>query len=141
MAYPSEDFVTYLEQQGIGHRMSDLFTSADAGAYDTRPLAVVIRESPSTKAPEVTEDVDYTTLGITVSGAYGQEGERTTVDMADRIYRALRLLMDVTIDGTLYLSVKADTTPTHAGFDEFGRSVYEISVSIIRYLGVINNGD
>lgn len=141
MSYPSEDFVTYLESVGIGHRMTSLFTPADAGAYDKRPLAVVVRESPTSKAPEVTEDVDYMTLNISVSGTYGQEGEEKTVEMADRVYRALRLLMDMSINGTLYLSVKAETPPTHAGFDEFGRTVYEITVSVIRYLGVVNNGD
>lgn len=135
--YPSEDIVSLLESAGLGVRMYDLFTPADAGAYDNRPLAVVVRETPTTRSPEVTEDVDYMGLSITVSGVYGQEGEENTVRTADQIYRRLRLLMDETIDGTHYLSIRADAPPTHAGFDEFGRTVYEIPISIIRFIGVI----
>jgi len=135
MSYPAEDFVDYLEQQGIGQRMSTLFTPSDQGAFDGRPLAAVIRELPTSTAPDVTVDADRFSLSISVSGTYGQTGEHSVADLADRIYRKLRLLLDITIDGTLYYCVQAQGPPAHAGYDEFGRTVYELGVDVYRYIG------
>ncbi len=135
MSYPAEDFVAYLEAQGIGRRMSTLFTPSDQGAFDGRPLAAVIRETSVATSPDVTVDADRLALFISVSGTFGQQGEHTVADLAFRIYNELRLLLDVTIDGTLYYCVQAQGPPAHAGYDEFGRTVYELTVDIYRYIG------
>ena len=137
MTYPSEDIVTYLEGQGIGKRMSTLFTPSDQGAFDGRPLAAVVREISTSASPDVTVNADILAVSISVSGTYGQQGEQTVMAFANSIYRELRLLTDITIDGTLYYCVQAQGPPSHAGYDEFGRTVYEMSVDIYRYLGVV----
>ena len=131
------DIVTYLEGMGHGKRGIELFTPADQGAYENRPLTILI-QNPSGQVPEITEHVDYPKVKITVAGAYGKEGERSVHDKAHAVYKELLLLFDETINGTLYLNIRAVSSPSHMGKDENERTVIEFDVEIIRYRGCRN---
>ncbi|MCL2607594.1 MAG: hypothetical protein FWD92_03450 [Methanomassiliicoccaceae archaeon] len=129
------DIAALLESKGAGKRMADLFTPADQGAFENRPLSVIIGNPQSSGEPEVTEEVDYHSVKIAVAGAYGREGEERTADKAYTVYRALLLVLDETVNDTLYLSIRAVSSPSHAGFDEHGRTVMEFDVNVMRYRG------
>ena len=129
------DVVTFLETIGIGKRMTDLFTAADLGAFKERPLSILVQHVPGSQAPAVTEPVDYVAVTIAIAGAYGQVGEEAIHNKADEVYRALTLVLDATINGTLYLSMRAVTSPAVAGQDENGRTVIEFNVEMMRYRG------
>ena len=134
----ARDFVDFLIEKKVGTGDS-VFTSGDQGAYVERPLAIVLRETPSSESPEVTINADYTTLTISVMGAYGQSGEAFVQQKAFEVYNILRLILDVEINGTLYYYAQADRPPAHVGFDtEKQRTSYEFSVTLFRYLGEIN---
>ena len=133
--HAAEDFVQYLVDHVGLFRMKNVFTDADQGAYDDRSLAVLVREVRNPDRPEVTEDVDYLSIMVTVSGTYGQKGEKNVAKTSMDVYRALKLLLDVEINDTLYLSVTAATPPVFSGFDQYSRIVYETTFDIIRYLG------
>jgi hypothetical protein len=46
----------------------------------------------------------------------------------------MRLVLDQTINQTTYLCIEALNPPAHAGYDENGRTVYEITLEIYRVL-------
>jgi len=134
---PSLDIVTFLESEGIGKRMTDLFTIADQGAFENRPLAIIVRSPSGAGVPEVTEPVDYPSVTISIAGNYGQDGESKVYDKANEVYNALRLVLDAKISGTLYLCIRAMSSPAHVGLDENKRTVIEFNVDLIRYTGEV----
>ena len=132
------DIVDYLERIGIGKRNVDLFTRADQGAYENRPLSIVVTSATSARSPEITEPVDYIAPKISVAGVYGQEGEDRVGNKADEVYRALLLILDEVINGTLYISIRSTSAPAFVGFDEHKRTVIEFDIEVMRYRGDTN---
>lgn len=130
----AKDIIALLETDGIGKERITLFTSAEQGAYDGRPLAAVIHEARSADAPDVTVDADKSYVNIEVSGKYGENGEADAYSFAHNIYMALRLRLNVTVNGTVYLCIQAQNPPSHEGYDADGRTYYSIIVSIFRVL-------
>ena len=129
------DIADHLDKCGIGKRRDDVFTIAEQGALENRPLSVVVRQNASSRDPEVTEPVDYMSLRIIIAGSYGMQGEDNVANKADEVYRSLLLVTDETINGTLYLNIRAASSPALAGFDEFQRTVYEFDVEVMRFNG------
>jgi len=120
-------------------RSTNIFTLTDAGVNDDRPLAVVVRQTMNDTPPEITETVDYLSAAVTISGEHTGDGGKGVIQEAMKVYRALHGITDVTANNTLYISISAARPPVHIGFDDHGRTVYEVSFDIIRYLGVVNN--
>ena len=130
----AEDIIDFLEASGIGRKRETLFTSAQQGAYDNRPLAAVIHEARSADAPDVTVNADKCLVNIEAWGKYGEKGENDAYLFAYRIYSALRLVLHETINGTEYLCIQAQNPPSHEGYDDQGRTYYSVIVSIFRVL-------
>jgi len=129
-----EDILTYLESGRYGVRHRTLFTSAEQGAFDNRPLSLVVTEARSPDTPDVTVDADVSYVNLVISGQYGKQGESHVYAYADKVYRYMRLVLDQTINQTTYLCIEALNPPAHAGYDENGRTVYEITLEIYRVL-------
>lgn len=133
-SHPSVDFADYLAESGLGFRGKELFTSAERGAYENRPLCAVIKDGTSSKAADVTISADYMNINISVSGKYGEVGEDIILAYANKIYKQLRTKLDIAINGNFYFYCQALQPPFHAGFDENGRTTYEFNCEIMRRL-------
>lgn len=130
----AEDIIDFLHDEGVGRKRETLFTSAQQGAYDGRPLAALIHEARSADAPDVTVDADKCLVNIEVWGKYGENGETDAYLFAYRIYSKLRIVLHETINGTEYLCIQAQNPPSHEGYDDQGRTYYSVVVSIFRVL-------
>lgn len=130
----AEDILSFLEKGGYGQRRVTLFTPADKGAYDVRPLTVIANEARPVASPDVTVDADRCMINLTFAGTYGPTGEARVFDFAHQVYLALRLVLHETINGTEYLCIQAQSPPAHDGYDEDGRTIYSISLEIYRAL-------
>lgn len=131
----AQDIVDYLDYCKLGQKGKDAFVTADK--YDfNRPIAIVVKEAQSSKAADVTINADYMNINIKVSGNYNKSGGNKVHDTIMRIYRALRLKTDVTINGHHYHYIMALTPPIESGFDEEnGISTFEFNCEVMRSLG------
>lgn len=131
----AQDFADYIEYSGLGEKARDVFTSADVGAYENRALFVTVKETQSSKAPDVTINADYINLNVKIQGNYGKNGENRVLDKAMAIYRLFHLKTDLVINGHTYHYIQALNPPIHTGFDaETGISTYEFNCEIFRRL-------
>lgn len=135
----SEDMISLVQSAGIGIRHQTLFTTADQGAYENRPLVAIFREEPSATAPDVTVDADHINVYVDVSAPYEQNGEASAYAMAHAIYRAMRLRLDEQVGNYLYYCIKSNP-PAHLGYMD-GRSTYQLIIEVFRYLGGLTNGN
>lgn len=133
-SYPSVDFADYLAESGLGARGREIFTSAERGAYENRPLCAVIKDGTSSKAADVTIEADYMNINVSVSGKYGEVGEDIILGYANKLYRALRTVLDMGINGNFYFYCQALQPPFHSGFGEDGRTTYEFNCEVMRRL-------
>ena len=132
----AEDMIAYMESVGLGRRHETLFTPADQGAYDGRPLVMVAEESRSSAGPDVTADVDRATVTLTFAGVYGQVGEKEVYELAFKTYMRFRLLLHETINGTEYLCIQAAHPPSHDGLAD-GRTIYSVTLEVYRALAEV----
>lgn len=76
----AQDIADYIEYSGLGEKARDVFTSADVGAYENRALFVTVKETQSSKAPDVTINSDYINVNIKIQGNYGKNGENRVLE-------------------------------------------------------------
>lgn len=132
----AEDMISYMESVGLGRRHETLFTAADQGAYENRPLVMVAEEQRSSSSPDVTADADRATVTLTFAGTYGQVGEKAVYELAYRSYMRFRLLLHETINGTEYLCIQAVHPPSHEGLAD-GRTIYSVTLEVYRALAEV----
>lgn len=135
------DMLSFLQEQGIVERGIDAFTEADLNGYRERPSVAIFTMSTPPSEPSLTADVDTHRVTIAVVSGMGEQGFDATVDMAEGIYKALRpapmgVVLDRTINGTLYKSIRALTPPYLVSYTEEGkRSQFNLDVEVTRYIG------
>ena len=130
-----EDIVDYLASLDIVQRRIDVFTEADLNQYKDRPSSAIITQRQSPSEPSSTADIDFHGITVAVVTGKGEKGYRAGSAMSDNIYRALRLVLDVTINGTFYPCIKAVTSPQIVSVDEEERTQYNFDVNVTRYIG------
>lgn len=135
------DMLSFLQEQGIVERGIDAFTEADLNGYRERPSVAVFTMSTPPSEPSLTADVDTHRVTIAVVSGMGEQGFDATVSMAEGIYKALRpapmgVVLDRTINGTLYKSIRTLTPPYLVSYTEEGkRSQFNLDVEVTRYIG------
>lgn len=117
----AEDMAHHLAILGMGAYGVDIRTIADYDATG-RLEGILVENTAAGTAPDITTGMDEALVDITVSKGYGQRGRDATASLAYSIYRALAIEHDVTVDGTLYRCISADTPPYEMWQDD-GRGV------------------
>jgi len=130
-----EDIVDYLAELDIVERGVDIFTEADLNLYKDRPSSAIVTARPSPKAPSLTSDVDYHSLTVAVVTGQGEKGYTAGQRMSELLYRTLRMVLDVTINGTFYPCVLTTSAPYVVSVDDNRRTQYNFDVDVIRYIG------
>lgn len=135
MIKTATDIADYISEKRLGERQRDIFTSAEIGQYEDRPLYVAIKEIQAGKAPDTTINSDYLNINIRVGGNYGGKGENRVLDKAMAIYDLFKLKTDLKINGNHYHYIMALQPPIHSSFDaENGQTVYEFNLEVFRQL-------
>lgn len=135
------DLISYLQDLGVVERNIDAYTEADLNGWPDRPSLSIFTMSTPPEEPSLTADVDTHRVVIATVSGLGEMGYQQTVDMAERIYKALRpkpmgVVLDQVINGTLYKSIRCLTPPYLVSFDaEHKTSQYNIDVEVTRYTG------
>lgn len=132
---PHEDVLTYLSDLGLVVRGVTGFTEADLLGWEMRPETVTVGGRTVPAEPSVTADVDTHGLTVTVVRGGGESGYTEGSDLSDAVYRALRLVLDVTINGTFYPCIRAVTPPYVSAYADDGRTAWHIDLEILRYIG------
>jgi len=139
MTTTAEDILTILNEAGFGDRRVILFTPADKGAYDNRPLTVVASEARTSEDLDVTVQADRSAVNLLFSGQYGPNGEASVEAFARKVYKYIRnsgeapyCILDKVVNGHTYLCIKARHPPSHEGYDQDGRTVYSFEIDIYR---------
>lgn len=130
-----EDIVDYLDSLKIVERKTDVFTEADLNQYKDRPSSAIITQRQSPAEPSVTADIDFHGITVAVITGKGEKGYRAGSAMSDAIFKALRLVLDVTINGTFYPCIRAVTAPQIVNVDDDQRTQYNFDVNVTRYTG------
>ena len=128
------DIATYLEEQDLGQVGVDIFTFEKYRKMGE--LDGILIEAPTPgEIPDVLIQTETVPIDITISKGYGEQGREYTANLAHRVFMALDLVNEVTINGTLYLCITAETNPYELERD--GRYFRMIRFSVTRYYGDI----
>lgn len=136
-----EDVLTLLDEDEVIERGVNGFTEADLGTWTERPVSVVITNRTTPSEPSLTADVDSHGLTVAVITGRGETGYSAGSEMAEAVYRAVRLRLDMTINGTFYPCIRAITPPYLVQVVPDGtssvtvRSEWHVDLDILRYIG------
>ena len=129
-----DDIAKYLEDQDLGQVGTDIFTFETYRKMGE--LDGILIEAPTPgEIPDVLIQTETVPIDITISKGYGDQGRLYTADLAFKVYMALNILTDITINGTQYLCITAETTPYEVERNE--RYYRMIRFNVTRYYGDI----
>ena len=100
---------------------------------------ILVENTASGTAPDITTGMDEALVDVTVCLDYGQRGRDRTAAAAFRIYRHLACIHDVSVGGTLYRCISAETPPYELMQD--GRWHQILRVRMMRYYEGIGNAE
>lgn len=130
------DIAAYLEEQDLGQVGIDIFTFEKYRKMGE--LDGILIEAPTPgEIPDVLIQTETVPIDITISKGYGEQGREYTANLAFKVYMALNILTDITINGTLYICITAETTPYE--LERNDRYYRMIRFNVTRYYGDIGN--
>lgn len=130
-----EDVLTFLDEQGVVQRGRSGFTEADLNGYTGRTQSLIVTNSTPSAEPSLTADIDTHQVVLALILDRGEKGHRGGSAFADTVYRTIRLVLDVTINGTFYPCIRTIRQPYLVATDENGRSQWQVDLEVIRYIG------
>lgn len=127
------DIMALLSELGFG--------TPGKGIYDPQLLEVrrishgiLVEQRNTSPLPDVLNRTDTLYVNIQVRGEGGGEiGKARARDLSMKLYRALNLILDRTVDGTLYLCITPDSAPYEVQDGE--HFDYLFGLEITRYYG------
>lgn len=97
---------------------------------------ILVEQRNSTPEPDVLNWTDTVYINVQVHGAGGGEvGKRRAYELAMELYRRLNLLIDITINETLYLKVQPDGAPYEVQAGGASDRDYLFGLEVVRYYG------
>lgn len=127
------DVMSLLEELGFGTPGKGIY---DPQLMDIRkpPHGILVEQRNTTPVPDALISTDTVYINIQVRGeGKGEVGKSAAYTRAMELYRALRLILDRTIDGTLYLCITPDSAPYEVQDGE--HYDYLFGLEVARYYG------
>lgn len=114
----AKDIMTHLQNCGVGIIGLDIKSYSDTSIKaGIDSLTIMVKEDPTYNIPDIDVDLDYHRIRIFVVSTVGDEGYERGFALAENCYKACKFQRDLTLNGTLYLSIKAFQPPYDSDID------------------------
>lgn len=97
---------------------------------------ILVEQRNTAPSPDPLNKTDTLYVDIQVRGATGGElGKHRACELADELYRRFNLILDTSVNGTLYLCITPDGAPYEVEGTSADSREYLFGLEITRYYG------
>lgn len=129
-----DDIMDYIASLGYGEVGKGIYSPLTLGIRKPSH-GILVEQRASAPEPDALNHTDTIFFNVQVHGPNGGEkGEASANDTAFSLYSDLLLVLDTTINDTLYLSISADSAPYEIMTAD-GTADYVFGLQVVRYIG------